>query len=555
MADIVVKNLSFAYAGAAQNALHNISFTAAEGTLTLLCGATGSGKSTLLRHFVKELTPHGKRTGTLRYGDTEIVQLEPLKAAQKFGLVMQNPDNQIVTDNVFSELFFGLENLGFSAAEAHRRVAETVGFFGMESYLHKAIDSLSGGQKQLVNLAAALALRPEVLILDEPTAQLDPVASADFIAALLRINRELGVTVILCEHRLEQIFAHADQVVLLDKGQIAALGTPRELAAELMREPQLNKMYPAFPAAARLFGAVGGKGECPLSVREGRAFVQAFVKSGAEIHSAIPPKPATTPPQKPSVRLKNVYFRYESKGLDILNGADFTVYPGEITCILGGNGSGKSTALGVMGGVNCPHIGKIEILEKNIKAYKGGSLYKGILAGLPQNPETLFTRETARLELEEMGGDTSETQRIAQLLEISDLLPMHPLDLSGGERQKLAFAKVLLCNAQIYLLDEPLKGLDSRYKQVFGAVLKQLKDAGKTLILATHDIEFAALNADKCCICFNGELSAPLAAKEFFAGNYFYTPAINRIARAAGFNEVLSVEELAAKLRRKEFTV
>lgn len=527
-----IENLNFRYPGAERNAVDGVSFSVHSGEFMVVCGVSGCGKTTLLRLLKPELAPAGKLDGRIVYCGGE-------RTPAQIGYVLQNPDNQIVTDKVWHELAFGLENLGLSTEVIRRRVGEMANYFGIQDWFRKKTDELSGGQKQLLNLAAVMVMQPRVLILDEPTSQLDPIAASDFIATLQKLNRELGLTILLVEHRLEEVFPIADRVLLMDSGRVLVCDAPEKIGDAL---PDGHPMRAALPSAVRIFRSVQVADRCPLTVREGRDFLERHFGN----RRGTLPEPAYRHGENVAVELKNVWFRYEKDLPDVLRGTSVQVYAGEIYAVLGGNGTGKTTMLQVIAGVCKAYRGKVLIAGKQIRDYGGNSLYRGVLALLPQNPQTVFIRDTVRADLTEMlevhGVPKAEREKkimdVAEKLSIASLLDRNPFDLSGGEGQKCALAKVLLTNPGILLLDEPTKGIDAGGKLVLKDILERLKADGMTVLLVTHDVEFAAETADRCALFFDGEILSADTPMRFFGGNTFYTTAANRMARTLCPNAV-----------------
>jgi len=513
---IACRDLTFTYPGREAPALRGINLTVRPGEFAVLCGPSGCGKTTLLRQLKPSLAPHGALEGEIFFEGTPLSRLSRRDAASKIGFVLQNPDNQIVTDKVWHELAFGLESLGFGTPSIRLRVAEMASFFGIQSWFHKDVRELSGGQKQLLALAGVMALQPSLLILDEPTAQLDPIAAADFLAAVGKINRELGVTVLLTEHRLEEAFPLATLVVAMEEGQIIARGS----AAEVGQALRGHGMFAAMPVPMRVWAAAENRFPCPVTVREGRAWLSEMRIENAECRNEDAIQAST-----PAVVLENIWFKYDKNGPDVLKGLDFKAYPGELTCILGGNGTGKTTALSVIAGLH--------------KAYRGQAKARGSIALLPQSPQLLFAAKTVREDLLELLSESklpkqeknARLREMTTLCRLEGLLDYHPYDLSGGEQQRAALAKVLLLRPDILLLDEPTKGLDAEYKAVFAAILRTLAQAGATLVLVSHDIEFCAQYADRCALFFDGGIVTENPPRAFFSGNSFYTSAANRMAR------------------------
>lgn len=545
MAQFDIQHLTFSYPTAPdRHVLDDVCLTVEKGEYMALCGKSGSGKTTLLRHLKSVLTPHGTRTGSILFDGKPLEEADLRTQSSRIGYVMQNPDSQIVTDKVWHELAFGLESLGCDQKTMRLRVAEMASYFGIQGWFHRDVSELSGGQKQLLNLASIMAMQPDVLILDEPTSQLDPIAASDFLNTVRKINRELGTTIIITEHRLEDIFHGADRVVVMDEGRIIANGAPKEVGAMLYA--QQNDLFTAMPAPMRIFYGAGYKGEdCPLTVREGRSWLSEIAVDH-EIRDALPEEPPYEEPEDPALQLKEVWFRYEKDSPDILKGVSFSVPKGSLFAIVGGNGTGKSTTLKAICGICRPYRGKVLIDGKN--AHKQKDLFRGNLAMLPQDPQSLFVKKTVREDLMEMLRDEAEVNAIAETCEIIHLLDSHPYDLSGGEQQRAALAKVLLTKPRLLLLDEPTKGLDSFFKCKLSGVLRRLQDSGVTIVMVSHDVEFCAENADLVSMFFDGQLLTTNTPRRFFARNSFYTTAANRMSRHL-FPGAVTAENVMALLK------
>ncbi len=564
MALVTVKNLSFTYPNTEHKALSGIDLAIERGAFITLMGATGSGKSTLLRLLKPELQQNGVLEGVLTYavktdeGDRDVALNEEKIHPRVVGYVAQDPEEQIVTDKVWHELAFTLENLGVRQRDIARRVAEIASYFGIDRWMERDTATLSGGEKQLLNLAAVMIADPELLLLDEPTAQLDPIAATRFIETVYRLNRETGVTVLLCEHRCEELFPISDRIVILDGGRVALDDTPRRIAQSIGRDSE----YAAFlPTAARLYHSVtrsaqandtipqspsgdsllAGSGSpsvasrrlpngehlyqrepiIPLSVREGQRFV-------GNLHR----KEKTTSERsdgnatEEALSLKRIRFRYERRGADILRDLDLTVYRGEVFALLGANGAGKSTAAAVAAGLRKPYSGTIKLFGRPLKDYKNGALYKGNLSLLPQDAESVFLCETVR---EELKGCDGVLQKLP--FDLTPLFDRHPYDISGGERQLVALCKALSTAPRLLMMDEPSKGLDANRKALLLDVIRRLKHDGVTVLLITHDVEFAALCADRCALFAQGRIAAVDRTDRFMTDNRFYTTAASRITR------------------------
>ena len=544
------EGVGFTYPEAEQKALDELTFSMGEGEFLVVCGASGCGKTTLLRMAKPQMQPAGKVAGNIYYKNKPLQEFDEQVSAFRIGYVQQNPDNQIVTDTVWHELAFGLENAALPVQTIRRRVSEMASFFGMETLFHRKTGELSGGQKQMLNLASVMVMNPELLILDEPTSMLDPLAASNLLQMVHKINRELGVAVLLCEHRLEEVFLMADRVLLMENGKKKALKTPQKLAEMLSfsegdenfeantarkgkavsyKEEHTFRIYEGLPAAVRIFsdlkkrGIYDGSKSLPLTIRDGRLALAELcaefrkVKRGsvAEFDRQLRKFDIKydTRLRKPDMkdggqteqfgmkdkkdtkivlRAKEVWFRYERSGVDILRGLDLSLYKGEMFALLGGNGAGKSTLLKILTGIIKERRGRV-IREKGER-----------IAMLPQSPQVLFRYDTVWEELlESAGQDVERAKEMAEFLELSDKISMHPYDLSGGEMQRAALGKLLLLDAKILLLDEPTKGLDAYLKKKFAGLLKKLTQDGIAILLVTHDLEFAAAYVDRCGLLFD----------------------------------------------------
>ena len=550
-----IRGLTFTYPAQERPALRDVDVSIRQGEYVAICGKSGCGKSTLLRHLKTVLTPHGEIAGELRFFGRPLAAVELRDQAAQIGFVLQDPDNQIVTDKVWHELAFGLESLGADARTIRLRVAEMASYFGIQTWFHRRVTELSGGQKQLLNLASIMAMQPSVLILDEPTSQLDPIAAADFLNTIRKINQELGTTIIITEHRLEDVFPYADRVLVMDEGRIIADGTPQQVGAVL--KTSKNDMFAAMPSPIRIYAGVDSDLPCPLTVRDGRNWLSDLLGGREIARRAIGEEEPLTDGGAAAIRLKDVWFRYEKELPDVVKGVTLTIPKGQLTAIVGGNGTGKSTTVKLIAGVLKPYRGKVWIFDKEIGKYKGNSLFEGNLACLPQDPQALFVKNRVDLDLAEalsgMGLSKEEKQTrltaMAELVEIDRLLDRHPFDLSGGEKQRAALAKVLLLEPKLLLLDEPTKGIDNFFKQKLAEILKKLTDSGVTIVMVSHDIEFCARYADRCAMFFDGDVVTTDTPRRFFSGNSFYTTAANRLSRHI-FADAVTNEDVIALCRQ-----
>ncbi len=456
--------VSFGYAGGGARVLDGVGFSVPEGAFALLCGATGSGKSTLLRLAKPEIRPAGKLAGAVRVFGEDVAGLSPVASAAAVGYVFQSPDAQIVCDTVWHEMAFGLENLGVPEAEMRRRVAETCNFFGMEPWFRAQTAELSGGQRQTLALAATLAMRPRLLLLDEPTSMLDPIAEKAFLGLLFRANRELGITVVVATHAPQAMAEYATCAFVVEGGAV--------------------REAPVAEVALRR----------PLTVDKG----------------------AVHPPASEAVAARELWYRHARDCDWVLRGLDLRLVRGEVRALVGGNGCGKTTLLSVLAGVAKPQKGRV----KNTLAASQ--------ALLPQSPKAILACETVREELSEWGSGAgygaAEVDAALEELGLADAADRHPYDLSGGQQQLLALKKLLLCRPQLLLLDEPTKGLDAAARERVAQAVAAARDAGSTVLLATHDMSFVEAVADRVSLMFDGGVTCTQPTAEFFADSWLYRP-------------------------------
>lgn len=530
---ITIQSLTFTYPGQAAKALHDISLTIQSGAFAVLCGPSGCGKSTLLRQLKTVLTPHGQRSGAIFVEGQPLDSMDQRVQSQRIGFVLQSPDNQIVTDKVWHELAFGLESLGCDTPVIRRRVAEIASFFGIQTWFYKDVTALSGGQKQLLNLASVMVMQPDVLILDEPTSQLDPIAASEFLSVLGKINRELGTTILLTEHRLEEAFALATDVIVMEHGRLLCTGTPQQVGEQL--QTMGHRLFLAMPAAMRVWAAVANDASCPVTVRDGRQWLNRYADQHAM--QPLPEEHLHEYSGDNVLSIQDVWFRYEQNQPDVVKGFSLTVLRGEFAALLGGNGAGKTTSLKLLAGLIRPQRGTVKAT--------------GTIAMLPQNPQALFVKKTVLEDLTELFtdrqiSDSAKEERLARVIRLCHLEPFlyrHPYDLSGGEQQRCALAKLLLLQPQILLLDEPTKSLDAEFKQELAVILQSLLRDGVAIVMVSHDIEFCAEYAHRCALFFDGSLVAEAAPRAFFSGNSIYTTAANRIARDV-ISEAVTVDDI-----------
>ena len=555
------------------DALRDTELHVRQGEFVVILGRSGCGKTTLLRQLKPSVTPVGKKKGQIIFDGKDICSLDDRMAASQIGFVWQDVNAQLVTDKVWHELAFGLESLGYDNGYVRRRVAEMGSFFGLGDIFHRKVMELSGGQKQLVNLASVMAMSPKVLVLDEPTSQLDPIAANDFINSLVRINRELGTTIIMTEHRLEDVLPVCNRSVVMENGRIIYDGDVRGFA-ESVRTKRIDRgLYLSMPASVQIYMGLeknSGK-QLPLTVPDAREWLvdydrkfrenggapvvpeiqnrgadegvngsenqadNAAVDKGDKKRGAVNgQKDAGCREEHPVVcSLDEVSFRYERNTRDVLRQVSLDIYANEILMINGSNGCGKSTMLSLIANLYSPYSGKLRI-AKNLRT-----------GMLPQNPELLFTRRSVRDELID-ANDRQQLAEIVRFCRLEELLDRHPYDLSGGEKQRLGLAKVLIADPDILLMDEPTKGLDNGFKMQLADMLRKLQKCGKTIVVVSHDIEFCAVAGDRVALLFDGEVAMVGDVRSYMSDNNFFTTAASRISRNILDGAVTVREVLAA---------
>ena len=619
---IELKKLSFRYSGEDKEVLSDIDLAIEEGGFYVICGASGSGKSTLLRQLKTSLQPVGQRSGRILYYGRDLEEVSQYTQSAKIGFVFQNPDTQIVTDKVWHELAFGLESIGMPQDMIRVRVAEMASYFGIQNWFYQSTDTLSGGQKQLLNLASVMVMHPKVLLLDEPVSQLDPIAAVDFMATIHKLHAEFGITVIMAEHSLEEVAAYVDEVIFMKEGRLIAKGKMEELGNILeTHDPSMEEILTVPMQIARGYEKLQKKKEdtafttndrIPYTValgqkwmaqrfplakqeeikgfpftkqeetekfafakqEEAQRFLGAKQEEAGRFTSVKQKEKKSLPAKDPkkqnrgkrsfdgkkipfAIQCTELCYHYPQADVDVVDHLSLFVEEGAIFALMGGNGSGKTTTLHLLGGLLKPQKGTIEFFGRSLTKYKEKELRNGILGVLPQDPTTLFVRKAVEEDLYEVLEDQKEQnqiktffgetkqeiwQNVIALLGIEDLLKKHPYDLSGGEQQKAALAKVLLRQPAILLLDEPTKGLDAGSKKRLGELLVGLSQKKVTILMVSHDIEFCAKYATKTGLFFDGNIASMQDTKEFFVENHFYTTAANRMCRNY-FPDVVTVQD------------
>jgi energy-coupling factor transporter ATP-binding protein EcfA2 len=523
MAIVDVCGFSFAYPGDGADrdaawVLRDVTLSVEEGSFCVLTGPTGCGKTTLLRSLKPELAPVGERAGHVDVLGIPLVidggtadSMAPRDSAALIGYVMQDPDAQIVCDTVWHEIAFGLENIGMSQDAMRRRIAEVAHFLGIEPWMRANTETLSGGQKQLVNLAGVLALRPRLLLLDEPTAQLDPNARRLFLMMLERVNRELGITVIMATHAPEDVERMVTHHV--EMGPVGDLGKREDVERVLYPRWRDRRAFLGMPVLSPIPIPASAPTSIPISAN---VLVSASAPTNASAPILIPASARTQTAPSFALDAHEVFFRYERTAPWVLRGVDVRVRQGSVHAFVGGNGCGKSTLLKVLSGIVKPQRGRL------------ANALRASQAMLPQDPKTLFVCDSVAEELDEWrqrcGYAKADEAKMLERFGLAAHAAQHPYDLSGGQQQKLAFAKLLLTGARLLLLDEPTKGLDAQACADAVRIVRGLADEGRTVVLVTHDLDFAYACADEVSMLFDGEVACTQPTSEFFAENLVYRP-------------------------------
>lgn len=499
MAAVKTENLTFSYPQGSKKALKNVNLDVHDGEFLLIFGPSGCGKSTLLKHFFPGMEPYGERSGMVYLDGKNLYDADRREICERIGFVGQNVDAQVITDRVWHELAFTLENLGYDSIKMKSRIAEIASYFSISDWLERKTESLSGGEKQKLNLAVSMLSFPDLLILDEPVSQLDPVMKEEFLHLVKRINEDYGTTVIMCEHDLSGALSLADRCILMEEGRIVHSASASEMCSLLCRSDYFDFLPETVKAGYLLLERTD-----ILSAKD----LKELLKDKNIRYSGSDDYPVLS---ENAVEVKNAWFRYERNGKDILRDVSFNLSKGDFLCLVGPNGSGKTTFLGVLAGALRPYRGKV---RKHLKT-----------AMLPQRPVSLFIRNTVREDFENISGDY---EALVKRFSLEQVLDRHPYDLSGGEIELCALIKVLLSDPDVIILDEPTKGIDASYKKQLGQVLEELNRAGKTIILATHDIEFCARYTGNCAVMFDSDMIGLDRTARVLSDNYFYTTELNR---------------------------
>ncbi|MGI6487485.1 MAG: ABC transporter ATP-binding protein [Syntrophothermaceae bacterium] len=533
MALIKIENLTYYYPETEKPALEKVNLVIPEGQFVLIVGGSGSGKSSLIR-AIAGLIPGfygGRYDGKVYVDNIELRRLNQRSLVQKVGMVFQDPESQMVMTNVEQEVAFGLENLGVPNSLMKRRVMEVTSALTLSPYLHRFIPELSGGQKQKVALASVLAMQPEILLLDEPTSQLDPIAGEEILTMIRRLNEDNGITVVLIEQRLERCFHLADRVLVMDQGKIVYdHHSPEALAHWAVRNGS-----PFIPPLVKLFASVGYT-EVPVTVKQGRQILRA----NDQLSSVTPP--SVTSSKKRAViseiddnclvDIQNLWFTYPD-GKEVLKDVDLQIKPGDFMVLMGENGAGKSTLMKNINGLLKPGRGQVKVLNQDTRHLSIEELAVTI-GYLSQEPNDYLFLSTVREELQFSLHnldllDDGVTEEVLSRLQLTTLVETNPRDLSTGERQRVALASLLVTRPKLLLLDEPTRGLDYRFKDELGKILLQLIEQGTAIIMITHDVEFAAEYADEIVLLADGTIIDQGSKYEILTHSTFYSPQISKL--------------------------
>ena len=537
--------LTYRYPSTEEPILRNLAFDIEEGEFLLVIGPSGAGKSTLLR-CLNGLVPHfygGTISGQVRVAGRDPVVVGPGGMADTVGFVLQDPEAQFVVDRVEDELAFALENHGVEPMVMRKRVEEALDQLNIAHLRHRSVSTLSGGERQRVAIAAVMTLQPRVLVLDEPTSQLDPQAAEEVLDTLVKLNQDLGLTIVLSEHRLERVVQYVDRILYLPgPNGTPMLDEPRAVLDEVDLAPPLVKLAKEL-----------GWSPLPLTIKQGRRFArQLTLKTAGDeaLHSV--PRPAHDPPS-PAISVQNVAYSYN--GHPALQHISLQVHQGEFVALMGRNGSGKTTLLKHLVGLLRPDNGAVQISQ----AGPGGAMDTRqaaveeiirVVGYVPQNPNALLFNDTVRQELEftQRGHDIppGDFGGLLDTLSLTSHANSYPRDLSVGERQRVAMASILVANPQILLLDEPTRGLDYQQKATLAAFLQSMKVEGRTIIMATHDVELVASCADRVVLLGDGQVVVDGPARRVMSESLVFASQINKLFRSPA---LLTVEDVLAFVR------
>jgi energy-coupling factor transporter ATP-binding protein EcfA2 len=550
-------HLTYSYPGegpgpAATPVLNDLSLQIEEGAFVLVVGPSGAGKSTLLR-CINGLVPHfygGTIEGRVRVGGRDPVALAPRGMSETVGFVFQDPEAQAVVDVVEDELAFAMENLGLAPETMRVRVEEALDQLHIASLRRRPLSSLSGGERQRVAIASVLTLQPQVLVLDEPTSQLDPQAAEEVLDALVKLNHDLGLTIVLSEHRLERVVQYADQMIYMPApGQAPLVGPPRQVLAQVPLVPPLVEL-----------GKRLGWSPLPLTIKEARRYVRSLEGGTAAGHPEQASASAPTPLRRegavvegptplhevtvPAIEIEDLCFAYD--GHAVLRGVNLRIESGEFVAVMGRNGAGKTTLLKQCMGLLKPNGGRVRVLGHDTARTAVEALAQQV-GYVPQNPNTLLFADSVAEELaftrRAQGLPASDDAALLRTVGLEEMRDRYPRDLSAGERQRVALAAVLVSDPALILLDEPTRGLDYAQKAALAAFLQAQKQRGKTVVIVTHDVELVAQCAGRVILLGDGEIAVDGPARTVMTGSQVFSSQINKLFRDPRYLTVDDVVE------------
>lgn len=533
MQSVSVNGFYYKYANAQAFALQNIDFTLESGDFCVICGKSGSGKSTLLKTLAPQITENGDIYGDVLLFGESAFDISPKDAAQTVAFVGQSAESSIVCEKVWQELAFGLESLSTDESEMHSRIAEVASYFGLQNCFENDVDTLSGGQKKILTIAAAMTLKPKILLLDEPLSSLDGKSASELISLLIRINRELGVTVIVAEHNFTELLGVCTHLLMLSGGESEWFGKPKDIGEYISQSGDLSLLptqLKVWNAALRQYPATLSVAECKSAVADycGKNNYNEIICENEQEFTQI------------AAKVQNVCYKYDKNEPFVTDGLTLTLHYGCITALLGENAAGKSTLLKLIYGSIKPTLGKITLYSKD------GKPQKSRVAIMPQDVRIGFTHFLVYDELHAVTKDENMLESVMSLCRLTELQYRNPMDLSGGEQKRLALALMLLSGADILLLDEPTSGLDREFCRELCDILKRLQNSGKAILITSHDMDFCAECADVCAFMFRGKITAISEPHRFFRQNMLYTTAAARIAGSSIANAVTDSELIYA---------